>query len=333
MRVYLQFPAGTAPLVESSVQHALPSARLVYLDDSAAILAGVRNASGLRFAKNVFEVIAETPRRRLPIAVEHLSRILYAARPGANRNPGGGFRVMFHLDGTLIAVDDHLRTSIEKAIANHVHSKVQPRGSCDEYWIVGRRDLDHLLLCRRLTRPDPGRSERGSLSRELCALLITAGEPHSDDVFLDPFGGSGALIRARSASAAKAIVYSDLEPPPGLRRTWNNDARIRVLSEDATELPSIPNGSVTAIVTDPPWGEHQPIDRSHDFTERVCASFQRVLDSQSGRLVVLTSRRTEPIFSNALAQASLPVHRIHQILVNGHPASVLLATPASREAE
>lgn len=329
MRIYLQFPAGTAPLVESSVKHALRDARLTYVDDSAAIVdttSPVREASALRFAKNVFDVVAEAPRRRFPTAVEQLCRALYADRPGSDRTTGRGFRVMFHLDGIFIPVDEHLRARLETAIADRSRGRVRPRGSCEEYWVVGRRDLDRLIVCRRLTRADRVPPERGVLSRELSALLVTAGEPRRDDVFLDPFGGSGALVRARSALAAKRIVYSDLAPPPGLRRTWTNDPRVHVLSDDATELPSVPTGSVTAIVTDPAWGDHEPFDQPYDrFAGQMSASFDRVLHPRSGRLVLLTSRTTEPILGDALRRASLGIRQTHRILVNGHPASVLIA--------
>ena len=233
---------------------------------------------------------------------------------------------MFHLDGSLTSVDDRVRTRLEAAIAECTGTRVRARGSCDEYWVVGRRALDQLLLCHRLDRPRMTRPVRGALSPELSALLVAASRPSPDDVFLDPFGGTGALVAARLSSPARTIIYSDIRKPSNLQHAVIDDRRVHVLTEDATELPSIPTGSVTAIVTDPPWGEHEiPADSYKHFATRTFASFHRVLDPHRGRLVLVTSRRTEPLFREALGGTKVEVGDTHRILVNGHPASVLLA--------
>jgi hypothetical protein len=141
-------------------------------------------------------------------------------------------------------------------------------------------------------------------------------------------GGSGSLVAARLSSPARRVVYNDLalerlrpELPPDLRR-----GGVVLSAADATDLASVPTGSVDAIVTDPPWGEYEPLPGSpEEFARALTGSLARVLHPGHGRLVLLVSRRLESAFTEALSAVGLPKAQSIPILVNGHPASVVLA--------
>jgi hypothetical protein len=120
-------------------------------------------------------------------------------------------------------------------------------------------------------------------------------------------------------------IYSDLaagEPalqvPPEIRRR----SRVTVLAEDALDLPSISTGSVSSIVTDPPWGEYDRLHVDFDtFARQMMTSFDRVLDPRRGRMVLLLSRRAAEVTHGLWPFANLKLVQTHLLLVNGHPAS------------
>ena len=53
-------------------------------------------------------------------------------------------------------------------------------------------------------------------------------------------------------------------------------------------------------------------------------SFSRVLRRPAGRFVILTSRQTAPVVEKEFAAGGFSVNFAHEILVNGHPATVLV---------
>lgn len=109
------------------------------------------------------------------------------------------------------------------------------------------------------------------------------------------------------------------------RTQLTDGKRVRLLTEDGLTLPSVADGSVDVIVTDPPWGEHEEIERPFDhFARAVGTSFARVLHPRRGRYVLLINRRNAAIMRDGLAGAGLPPDDEHEVLVNGHPATVLI---------
>jgi 16S rRNA G966 N2-methylase RsmD len=321
----MQFPAGLSELVEQVAHLEFSDVRVRYSDDSAIVFDTrdlIRSTDDIPFAKNVFLIRGETKRRALRPSIEAL-----AAGLASLRNPGSdGFRLMYHVDGQLVAPDAGARRALEQAVGRATGLRLTPRGQCLEFWVVGRRESPVLYLAERL----PGRgaqSARGSLSPELSALLVAASEPHPDDVFLDPFAGSGALVRARLRTGARSVIYNDLDldrhrehfrPPM--------DRKVRLLGEDALRLPSVKAGTVDVVVTDPPWGEHDDSLGDYGvFAARMADALKRVLKPGAGRLVVLVNRRNEDVLTDALTTRAMKLYDVFHLLVNGHPASAIRA--------
>ncbi|MGL5811606.1 MAG: TRM11 family SAM-dependent methyltransferase [Nocardioides sp.] len=330
MRYLIQFPAGATALAERAVLADFANAKIEYGDDSALVFESssqLQSAHSVPYAKNVFAIHAQTPRRNaLASSVSRLATAIPNLRDP--RNPPG-FRLMYHIDGQLVSCDPRARQALERSVATASGLRLTPRGQCQEFWIIGRRELEVLYFGQRLRDENPPTKAKGALSVELSALLVAASEPSSTDVFLDPFAGSGALVLARLRSPAKSITYSDLalrshrtEFAPALAR----NRKVKLLAEDAFELPSIRTGSVDVVVTDPPWGEHdREIGDYGNFADQMAASFARVLKPQSGRAVVLVNRRNEEVLTKALVAGGLDIYDTTQLLVNGHPASAVRA--------
>jgi hypothetical protein len=328
---FIQFVAGTQGLVHESLARTVQGFDVVYEDESSAMFESrtrISSSAQLPFANNVFIVLARTSRRGVDRSVRQLttlvSRTLFPPIKGAHV----GFRVMFQIDGSLASIDRQLRAALEREISIRTRSRVEARGSCQEYWVVGRKDLGELLLCARLPKAKRPDRAKGSLSYELSEMLVAASQPQARETFLDPFAGSGALVQARLGSPAKSIIYSDValaEFRSTLPREVKSDRRVRLLDEDATRLSSIGDGQIDVIVTDPPWGEFEKLDIQYSaFAERVATSFDRVLNHRTGRFVILTSRRNAASFTDALTNSGFQIRSTPGILVNGHPATVLI---------
>lgn len=331
MRYYVQFVAGTASLMLEALDAQLDGLRVRYADDSAMILESSsppKHVADIPYIKNAFVVIAETGRGSLDKGVMQLSRVVvneqFPKLPGQTNK----FRLMVHVDGSLAPVEARTKAALERAVMQRTGGRVEPRGQCQEYWVVGRQGLRELLFCARLPKAKRPIKAKGAISHELSAMLVAASQPRPQDVFLDPFAGSGSFVAARLERPLKQAWYVDRDlrqHRPSLGRELTDNKRLRLLAEDALAMPSIPDGSIDVIVTDPPWGEHELVEQPYeDFARALGKSIARVLNPSRGRYVLLINRRSAGVMHAALTAADLAPDAEHEILVNGHPASVLI---------
>jgi hypothetical protein len=304
--------------VNESDDSALSFSTPVRLDSSDAV----------PIAKNLFLVRGRVARRDLNGTVADLARsVRHLPRPGGC----SGFRVMFHVDGRLVTSSPQARQAIEDAISAVTGLRPEPRGNCQEYWVIGRRDWPAMYFAERL----PGGktrlpAQKGALSGELSALLVSLCRPDPADTFLDPFAGSGSIVAARLASPARKVIFNDRDK--SLCRSaaagLGQHAGLVFSHDDGTSMTSVRPAEVSAIVTDPPWGEYdQSMGDYAQFTRSMAAEFSRVLDPREGRLVLLVSRRRAELLQESLAGSGLACEPAIGILVNGHPASVVRSHP------
>ncbi|MFG3339961.1 hypothetical protein [Glycomyces sp. NPDC048151] len=328
MRYFVQFPAGTGDLVAESIGSYVDSPETVYADDSSLVFESdsrYEQVVRMPFVKNSFTVIADVVRGDVDRNVLELADSL---RYDGLDSYADSFRVMFHVDGALISVRPNTKRALETEIGYASGQRMVGRGSGEEYWVVGRSDFEYLMLCRRHLRPKRAAKAAGAISHELSSLLIAASKPHPDDVFLDPFAGSGSFPLARMSFPAQRIVYSDSDLER-LREEFPASVRgsreIEFLGEDALALSSFGEGAVDVIVTDPPWGEYEELPLAlPEFLGAMARSFDRVLDPRTGRFVLLVARMAAEEAGRALAANGLGVGSVHEVLVNGHPATVLV---------
>lgn len=309
----------------------LADVRIEYADDSAMVLDSAdppHQIAALPFVKNAFQIVGSTGRGDLDRSLGQLDRTLQGVTFPGSPDLTRGFRLMFHIDGALAPVSPKSRAALERTVSTRTDCRVEPRGNCQEYWVIGRIALDELLFGARLPKQRRPAKARGAIGHELSAILIAASAPRPRDVFLDPFGGSGSFALARLSLPVRRIWYADLDLAahrPVFEPRLVRDDRVRLLDEDALRLPSIADGSVDAIVTDPPWGEHETLDRPYaEFAKGIATSFARVLHRTRGRYVVLVNRRNGPVLWQALSDVALTPDVTHEILVSGHPATVLV---------
>lgn len=331
MRYMIQFIAGTRSIVIEALAQTMQHLKLVHDDDSALVFESstrIDTSNQLPFANNVFTVIASTPRKGVDQSIRRLvskvERVEFPRLKGQDR----GFRIMAQIDGQLTPIERRLRGELEREIAVFTQSQVQAKGSCREYWIVGRKGFGELMLCFRLPKDGRRQPAKGELAYELSLMLVAASVPDRSDTYLDPFAGNGGLVLARLESPAKSITYSDIALRTHSRtlpRALKSDRRVRLMAEDALSLPSINDGQIDVIVTDPPWGEFAQVAMGYQsFVEGMAKSFDRVLHPAKGRFVILSSRRQSGTITTSLVSRQFKIRATHSILVNGHPASVIV---------
>ncbi|TDO49834.1 putative RNA methylase family UPF0020 [Kribbella sp. VKM Ac-2527] len=323
VRYFAQYRAGLGELVIDCLRHDLSGVKVVGSDDSSVLFDSRSEQSkvgSLGYLKNAFAVLATVPRSTPQRAAERVADQVLSTPMLRGQRRVTSFRTMVSVDGKLVGLPRPAKAKLESAIGRATGARLSTRGGGAEYWLVGRRDLQSMLFCQRLTSGVKN-GAAGSLGADLASLLVTASDPRPDDVFLDPFAGSGAIVLARMSLPYDRVIFSDLAGQP-VPTEIRRGRRVSVLAEDALELPSVRTGSVTSVVTDPPWGEYDELGTDFaTFAAQMMTGMDRVLDPRRGRLVLLLSRRAAYVTERLWQPANLKLRQSHQLLVNGHPAT------------
>ncbi|QDP96827.1 hypothetical protein FOE78_13720 [Microlunatus elymi] len=330
MLVLCTHAAGLGELVTDSLTADLKG-QISYSDDSAVMIttnADAARVGRLSYVKNSFAVIGSVPRRQsLGQSIGAITRELSRWTLDRSRRP---FRLMFSEDGQLVGVPGGSRTRLESAIGRATGGRFQARGGGDEYWTIARRDLDEVLFCRRIPAPRRRQPAKGGLAPDVAELIVNAaGRSRPGDVVLDPFAGTGALIRARTQKPFREAICVDLGYRTGsvqLLPELARDKGVRRLAEDARTLPSLPDDSVDLVLTDPPWGEfEQDPAAAAALIADALFSIGRVL-RPGGRLAMLVARRLAGDVTRQWRRNDLRIGRSYDLLINGHPATLLVGT-------
>ncbi|MBX7214430.1 MAG: methyltransferase domain-containing protein [Thermoflexales bacterium] len=285
----------------------------------------------LRTVNGLFLVLAQSEQGGLPGYLRGLANQTgwLAGLDRRVARPGETFRVIVSDEDRTVSADGAVLRRLGDAIAAQSGMTYRPRGPRHEFWALRRRS-GALFFGQRL--PLPARAatpiERGELRPELASLLCALSEPKPDDVFLDPFAGTGALPLARSAWPVRGLIASDIAPAAleTLRRRARagafGKAPLRIERIDARTLRELSDASIDAVVTDPPWGLYDSdLPDLAGMYRDAFAAIRRVL-KPGGRLVMLLGRST--IGPDFLRDGRVGLRRdfVADILVNGRPATV-----------
>lgn len=280
---------------------------------------------GIRYWHNAFVVVAEAKEAgSVDALVSHLTkgslqRILPSLLPEIQTVQ---LRV---LDSNQpVAMASQRRKIVERLLASQGLQVVRQHADI-ELWVM-RRASNYGLIGIRLPRQRFKRQERaaGELRPELVHLMGLAAGVTSKDIVLDPFAGHGAIPKELIAGFSPTKVIA-MEQDPRLigkvRSLAKGKTSFAALSGDALDMKDVATGSVSRIVTDPPWGEYaSPSLPLATFYARMIAEFVRVL--RPGGVAVVVSSAKEDLIT-AASQSPLEMVKSYAILVSGKKAILL----------
>jgi predicted RNA methylase len=319
-------PAGTAALCADLLS--VDGVVAEVIDDSMVRLR-TRSASlserANDFSTNIVRVVAESPRRSLPASIAILGEKILERPAGLKLSKKLGYRIMAHIDGQMQGIDAATRQDLQRSIETVTQAKLQSRGGGDEVWIVSRRDLDRVYLGVRQQLSSATRQEKGALSPQLAAILVAIAGVGKGSSVLDPFAGSGAIPLACAKAGASTVFASDSRLQRTATRATARYRSVKWSEDDVTTIAARLEHTVDIIVTDPPWGEFAKSTDMDSLLVEATRAIDVALKLRTGRCVILMSRRLAGTVGGLLESNSMRVVQRVPILVNGHPATILVA--------
>jgi predicted RNA methylase len=332
------FPAGLGKPVEAALKATLPGVCVERLLDGLIVYRSDASPAELRklsFLNNTFQAIeycesvSEDPVTHMFRAALQDSGLRKALR-GLALPQNGSFRVVVSREGRLVRANEGMRVQLEAQISRHTGQNIDRISPTDEFWILTRREGCGFFAWR-LTRHRSYEKtlQRGELRPELASILCYISGPTAEDVFLDPFCGSGAIAVQRKALPYKAIFVSDIDRGKVRklrtmfkRQIRRRDNRFNIRCDDALNLKRFNAGFITVIVTDPPWGEYEDLGSDPvTFYRSMLCEFDRILATH-GTIVVLIGNKEE--FKSAFCRYSTRFRMVmaYDILVSGKKAAI-----------
>lgn len=247
------------------------------------------------------------------------------------------FRVRFSASNQFCSVDRQVMAAAESLVSSATGLTPDRLTPDAEFWYLTRSEGYSCLAYRLPGRPSSTKDLRqGELRPEIARLLVAlAGIPSSPAVLLDPFAGYGSIPEVLARRYPSATVHAcDIDPErqADLRARFGSLSRVVLHPCGIEELTGLEDGSVDAVVTDPPWGqwegERYSGERSVPILYRRMLGFFARLLRPGGRLCVLTGAKRE--FEEAVAESAVfadasgkPGFRT-DILVNGKKCAAFI---------
>ncbi len=241
-------------------------------------------------------------------------------------------------------VDEEWNEAVAKATADKngntvgdTEGELTPLGE-----VLEPKNKNIRLICAlRLTQlsEDKKHHRAGELPPEVAELLILESNPTPKDIILDPFCGYGGILKERvHFNAYKNAIGVDSHERAiegihkELNRQINTRKNIKLIHGDFFELKeeTIPKGSITKIITDPPWTsfrgksvfkDHAFENNKIDYNEML-TKFEYVL-MRGGKAIILIVGDKEEFENNLFNfQKTMKLDRTTHILVAGKKAAI-----------
>ncbi|MDR2078028.1 MAG: methyltransferase [Rickettsiales bacterium] len=235
------------------------------------------------------------------------------------------FKVLSSLENTLAKVDGKLMYHLVEFLKNKTGKSYNSNSADSEFWILYRSEMVGFFMLR-ITQ-NKKKLKKGELRPELTNLLCELSEPEEDDVFIDPFCGSGAIALERSRMLNfRGIFASDGD------ENLISALRNKIKKMKASKIQksffvkkldffanSFDDDFFDTMVTDPPWGIYENIEE--DFYPKFLEEASRIL-KPNGKLVLLTAKKEYFYGDSRIGNFFLKKH--FDILVSGKKTGVYL---------
>lgn len=234
------------------------------------------------------------------------------------------FRVIISDQNNLVSIDNKVLTKLEKIIERETGHRVNRAKPDIEYWVL-KRSEGIILFMERIWKhwSFDKMLNQGELREDLCYFLHYLSKPNKDDIFLDPFCGSGAIIKNRLKynfpfGKPQLVFGIDTEEHhiKELKSQFKKKNTIIFKNIDFFDNTFEAN-FIDRIVTDPPWGLFEKIDNIQLFYQNFFDEAYRIL-KPNGIITILTACKDEI----EKLETELVLLEKYNILVNGKKAGV-----------
>lgn len=311
------FLSGTAPIIEKSFKTTIPDIEIKTVLDGSIVFSTAENfqkLTSLGFVNNMFLLVKEY---KPPAKTAFSTMIKWCKtndltflRAFTKKLGFKNFRMRFVVENTSVSYDEKELTGVEQKIAREGTMQVNKLNPDTEVWFMQRSEGYSYILLRLTNNSQVEHRLKGQLRPELANIMCLLSEPDSSDIFIDPFAGYGTILEARQRFPAKELI--------GFEKDLSINGLIPVRRADFFKN-DLKAGSVTKIVTDPPWGLFDKSLNIDDFYNRMFKEFDRILAGQ-GILVVLVNRDID--VQRYLKGLPLTANETYDILVSGKKATL-----------
>ena len=322
--------------MSAALVEALPDTRIKELHDGLVIYdtdARPAKIKNLPFFNNSFSLIYKFHSAGEQPLEQAIKRIFHAGKLSTKvhlqeSEHKRSFRVITSQENQLVSVDTRLLQGLENEIKNELKLELNRRQSDYEFWLLSRSEGMTLFALRlsRQSKKDKER-EKGELKPQLSYLLCTLSEPQENEIFMDPFCGSGSIPLTRVQFTRKGLIVAsdnDKEKVAELKEKVKElklKERVVVREMDATDISRYEDGSIHKIVTDPPWGLFENIKDPLDLYRKTMKEFVRIL-KPGGILVILISNAEKMNEFFGQYNEGITLEGSYNVLVSGKKAVI-----------
>lgn len=219
---------------------------------------------------------------------------------------------------------------IEQEISNGMNIRLEKRNPDLDFLILQRSERKIFFLLKlTYNRLNEKRIALGSLRPELSYLLLSLANTNDDNIILDPFCGSGAIIKTLVKNFKYNMCFAsdiDEELVNNLKREYkNNKINLFIKIKNALMLDNFEDDFIDIIITDPPWNLFNKTDDNFiEFYNKMLLEMARIL-KQNGKVVILMGNVND--FEKALGiNNQFNIDNQISTLVNGKKAIAYVLT-------
>lgn len=327
MIIYSSFTSGMEHIVAKILKKyahictVLPGAIIYEINDMAPVLK-------IPCFNNHFRVIQIkngdlSPKRCVTEILRSRNKIVFPPKGESNT-----FRIMISDKNNFVSIDKYNKERLENMIARQTGLRVNRDLADEEFWLLKRSENLVLFMQRLYNHSHKAYDKilsKGELKPEVAYILNYLSSPSPEDVYLDPFSGSGALAYSRQKyfGPFKKMYIFDID----LNKTKKiqvmdvaKDSKCDVRAVDIFDIHTvIPSHTVTKVVTDPPWGYFEQIEDMYSF---YCEMLEKLIKvtTNDADFIILTSREKD--FGLALKNFNIINLQQHNILLSGKKATI-----------
>lgn len=314
--LYSTFIVGFETLVETILKETFPNIKIVRMMQGGVIYQGIDYVSvkGMPIFNNHFQVLKYEKGHNIATFINRLNDVRLNKKKKHRT-----YRVIISEYNQLIRVDKRLLQKLETKISRETGNRVSRNRPEIEYWVL-KRSEGVILFMERLHKHKSFDKilTKGELRSDVCAFMNYLSAPENDDVFLDPFCGSGAILKSRKKDKFNMLFGYEInkEAIVDFKKTVKKNNKIIIKTQDFFNH-NFSEGFITKIVTDPPWGKFEAIVDIEAFYRKMLLEFNRIL-CENGRLVLLTHRDQHLDISDTAFELKEQYH----ILMSGQKTTV-----------